>query len=213
MHSGNSLSPQHPAVPAVLGFCSIVLEGRSTCDEDGGDDGDSLATSSKLLPDDTQRINQKLQLLIAGTSQEYCEKNVLCASSSSRTDDEHFEKFGNKNLSSLLPFRNRDSWSPTRSSKIMYSGFETMKPFGNVSPNKSATSPRSFINALSLTTMTSPATTNGAKKNADKARPKEGPHCQQFLKKIGLIKIDPLDETEHACNIYNKYVSNENHGI
>jgi hypothetical protein len=196
MHSGNFLSPKPPeTMPAVLGFCSIVLEGRSVCDLEGDDD----ASSSSPVPDEARRINQKLQLLIAGTSKEYCEKNVVLLASSSTTEEryENVDKFGSKTLSSLFPFRHRES--PTRSTKVIYSGFESMKPFGNVSPNKSV------INALSLTTITSPG--GKSKGTADKPRPKEGPHCQQFLKKIGLIKIDPLDDVEHACNIYNKFVS------
>lgn len=41
------------------------------------------------------------------------------------------------------------------------------------------------------------------------ARAKQGPHCEKFLKKIGILKTDPI-ETEidqHMCNHVSSYVS------
>jgi hypothetical protein len=33
------------------------------------------------------------------------------------------------------------------------------------------------------------------------SKPKQGPHCEKFLKKIGILKVDPLDtEDDHKCN-------------
>lgn len=40
------------------------------------------------------------------------------------------------------------------------------------------------------------------------ARPKQGPHCEKFLKKIGILKADPIElESGHICNHVSGYVS------
>ena len=40
-------------------------------------------------------------------------------------------------------------------------------------------------------------------------RPKQGPHCEKFLKKLGLLKPEtPELEMDHMCNHINNYVSN-----
>lgn len=40
------------------------------------------------------------------------------------------------------------------------------------------------------------------------AKPKLGPHCEKFLKKIGLIKMEPSEtENDHMCAHVNSYVS------
>lgn len=39
-------------------------------------------------------------------------------------------------------------------------------------------------------------------------KPKQGPHCEKFLKKIGILKCDPLEtDSEHMCNHISSYVS------
>lgn len=41
-----------------------------------------------------------------------------------------------------------------------------------------------------------------------KSKPKQGPHCEKFLKKIGIMRVDPAEvETQHMCNHVNGYVS------
>lgn len=39
------------------------------------------------------------------------------------------------------------------------------------------------------------------------AKPKQGPHCEKFLKKIGIMKVDPAEIESHMCNHVNGYVS------
>lgn len=40
------------------------------------------------------------------------------------------------------------------------------------------------------------------------SKPKQGPHCEKFLKKLGLLKIDsPELDIDHMCNHVNNYVS------
>lgn len=40
------------------------------------------------------------------------------------------------------------------------------------------------------------------------AKPKHGPHCEKFLKKIGILKLDsPELESDHMCNHASGYVS------
>lgn len=44
--------------------------------------------------------------------------------------------------------------------------------------------------------------------NKGVVKPKQGPHCEKFLKKIGILKTDPLEtETVHMCNHVSDYVS------
>lgn len=39
-------------------------------------------------------------------------------------------------------------------------------------------------------------------------KPKQGPHCEKFLKKIGILKVDPTEpESDHMCNHVSGYVS------
>lgn len=44
--------------------------------------------------------------------------------------------------------------------------------------------------------------------NAASLKPKQGPHCEKFLKKLGLFKVDSPEslETDHMCNHVNSYV-------
>lgn len=44
---------------------------------------------------------------------------------------------------------------------------------------------------------------------ATKAQKKQGPHCEKFLKKIGLLKLESAEssEVDHMCNHVNNYVS------
>lgn len=53
---------------------------------------------------------------------------------------------------------------------------------------------------------------NSSKKKVDKGVKKTGPHCEQFMKKIGLIKpanggADAMDLDEHYCSEKNETVS------
>lgn len=40
------------------------------------------------------------------------------------------------------------------------------------------------------------------------SKPKQGPHCEQFLKNICVIKVEPVDDIDHVCNHISSYVSN-----
>lgn len=40
------------------------------------------------------------------------------------------------------------------------------------------------------------------------SKPKQGPHCEKFLKKIGILKTDPMEtDVGHMCNHVSSYVS------
>jgi hypothetical protein len=55
---------------------------------------------------------------------------------------------------------------------------------------------------------TSDKTSGGCSKN--NLKPKQGPHCEKFLKKIGLLKLDTSEQDiDHLCNHVNNYVSKE----
>lgn len=260
MHSGNFISPKHPAIPVSIGIASIVLEGRpaildegtprsgdsttpgggpgggsgGTPDEDGGffspldscrryravenidQETDLLVAQCQrsFVSDDAKRINLKLQQIRScpGTSKDVVENMVTVEASSSgsgrrgRGDDPgEYEGYGVETFVSET--RNEKTplvlsakaWSRDN----IYSGFEKMKLLGTVSPIK--TPPTSFINFS--------GTVNSRKKSDPgnygatnfKQRTREGPHCEQFLKKIGVIKVDTNEETEHCCSYRNEF--------
>lgn len=39
------------------------------------------------------------------------------------------------------------------------------------------------------------------------SKPKQGPHCEQFLKNICVIKVETSDDSDHMCNHISSYVS------
>nr|XP_049464334.1 uncharacterized protein LOC120960082 isoform X2 [Anopheles coluzzii] len=107
---------------------------------------------------------------------------------------------------------------------VIYSGFEKMNVLGTVSPIKNHPMGNSFINFSSPTpTAGAAGATSSASANAIQSRkpvagggssssklqassrPREGPHCEQFLKKIGLNKPEAADGPEHHCSYRNKY--------
>lgn len=45
-------------------------------------------------------------------------------------------------------------------------------------------------------------------KSAGKGKAKQGPHCEKFLKKIGIMRADPAEpDSDHMCNHISGYVS------
>ncbi|XP_050089073.1 serine-rich adhesin for platelets [Anopheles aquasalis] len=117
---------------------------------------------------------------------------------------------------------------------VIYSGFEKMNVLGSVSPIKNhhhqqqqqqqqqhSIIPNSFINFSSVAASASSAA-NGSRKSSTTIAPtkqqqqqqqqpqrpsREGPHCEQFLKKIGLSKPDAGgdDGSEHCCSYRNNH--------
>uniref|UniRef100_A0A182JTS4 DUF4210 domain-containing protein n=1 Tax=Anopheles christyi TaxID=43041 RepID=A0A182JTS4_9DIPT len=109
--------------------------------------------------------------------------------------------------------------SPATAGVVIYSGFEKMSVLGTVSPIKNHPVGKSFINFSSsspsgLGTSSAmgsslqprkPVVGSAASKLQASSRPREGPHCEQFLKKIGLNKPDTADGPEHNCSYRNIY--------
>lgn len=49
---------------------------------------------------------------------------------------------------------------------------------------------------------------NGSSTSSSQSnKPKQGPHCEQFLKNICVIKVEPADDIDHVCNHISSYVS------
>lgn len=68
--------------------------------------------------------------------------------------------------------------------------------YGGVKASTSGYGSENFIPK----TIKTPPTRSSDRMNA----PKQGPHCDQFLRKVGLIKADPLaDVEEHICDMAN----------
>uniref|UniRef100_A0A182F1P4 DUF4210 domain-containing protein n=1 Tax=Anopheles albimanus TaxID=7167 RepID=A0A182F1P4_ANOAL len=110
---------------------------------------------------------------------------------------------------------------------VIYSGFEKMNVLGSVSPIKNhhhhqqqqhSSVTNSFINFSSVAASASSAaigsrksstTIAPGKQQQQQQRPsREGPHCEQFLKKIGLTKPDASGDdgsSEHCCSYRNNH--------
>ncbi|XP_058449901.1 protein Atossa isoform X2 [Malaya genurostris] len=169
-----------------------------------------------FVSDAAQRINLKLQQIRScpGSSKDIVENMVTVQASGSSmhhgtvSDQDEYDGYGVETYASeargetsSLVFSAK-AWSRDH----IYSGFEKMKLLSAVSPIKAPPAVATpFINF-------SP-NVNSKKKSdiginntvSSKQRSRDGPHCEQFLKKIGVIKIDQNDEAEHSCSYRNEF--------
>lgn len=97
---------------------------------------------------------------------------------------------------------------------ILFNGLDTLHV--PASPIKLATNHNPFrINHPSMAMQQEPFKgfkNKGPERNQSvgktKSRAKQGPHCEKFLKKIGLLKVDPSEpERGHLCNHISNYVN------
>lgn len=174
------------------------------------------------LKDAAQRINEKLQQIrtCPSTSKDYFENTVEIpvgspshvtsgGSGGSNLDDDYAERiyynpkfrnneyppspyratpflpYGKSNTRSL--YKTVEAWTE---SNILYTGLEKIKMLHNISPIK--LSP--LVKVTSVRKKSNAGSTGG-------------PHCEQFLKKIGLVKVDPGDDTDHKCEYISEMVS------
>uniref|UniRef100_A0A182MDH3 Atos-like conserved domain-containing protein n=1 Tax=Anopheles culicifacies TaxID=139723 RepID=A0A182MDH3_9DIPT len=201
----------------------------------------SLAMSCCHTPNETQRINLKLQQIRSScpsTSKNEVQHLVTVSGepnhlSSGRSHErEIYESFPNvvsqhdpvarPSLSSASSsaswFSNELPIADATAGVVIYSGFEKMNVLGTVSPIKNHPIGNSFINfsssspvsalpssSVSAAQSRKPASGYTSSKQQTSSSPREGPHCEQFLKKIGLTKPDTADGPEHHCSYRNKY--------
>lgn len=166
--------------------------------------------SSFSVSDAAKRINLKLQQIRScpGTSKDVVENMVTVEAGASSGDYDNYgvETYVSEARSSEttpLVFSAK-AWSRDH----IYSGFEKMKLMGAVSPIKVPPAAMStFINFSASTTVNSKKKleVGGGSGSGKKQRTQEGPHCEQFLKKVGVIKIDPAEEAEHSCSYRNEF--------
>lgn len=245
MHSGGNvccISAKHPAYPFSVGIASIILEGRSSDDEEenhvnqklqnsnsNADHFMELSKKKNFLHDTAQRINQKLQQIRAcpGTSKDII--GIESIPSSSRDyenySNAHFKYGGTGSGNGCGSNSNgNEETSGSAASDQAKNGikssynFNTSKSFlktvgawaetnivnmNGFDKNKMFNMNQSIIK--NKATVTSPTM---CKKKAEKLGPRQGPHCQQFMKEIGLVKID-ADDIDHNCHYDNKHVSIE----
>lgn len=168
--------------------------------------------SSFSVSDAAKRINLKLQQIRScpGTSKDVVENMVTVEAGASSGDYDNYgvETYVSEARSSEttpLVFSAK-AWSRDH----IYSGFEKMKLMGAVSPIKVPPAAMStFINFSAATTVNSKKKLEvggtGGGGSSGKQRTREGPHCEQFLKKVGVIKIDPAEEADHSCSYRNEF--------
>lgn len=168
------------------------------------------------VSDAAKRINLKLQQIRScpGTSKDVVENMVTveagAASSSGDYDNYGVETYVSETSRSSettpLVFSAK-AWSRDH----IYSGFEKMKLMGAVSPIKvppAAAAMSTFINFSAVNSKKKLEISGGSGSggsNSSRQRTREGPHCEQFLKKVGVIKIDPAEEAEHSCSYRNEF--------
>ncbi|KFB46584.1 hypothetical protein ZHAS_00014622 [Anopheles sinensis] len=136
-------------------------------------------------------------------------------------------RFGGGGSSSTASSWSHEAGPSASSSAVIYSGFEKMNVLGTVSPiknhpignsfiNFSSSSPNSSMAAAAAAAATVASSASHSRKSTGSSssikqqqqqqqRPREGPHCEQFLKKIGLNKPDSSEGPEHCCSYRNKY--------
>ncbi|XP_053675588.1 uncharacterized protein LOC128725843 [Anopheles nili] len=186
------------------------------------------ATCCHATPDEAQRINLKLQQIRSscpGTSKDVLSQLVTVSGEPSRLSGggglvlDRYEQATPS--TSWLSHELGSSGSGPTGGVVMYSGFEKMNVLGTVSPIKNHhpvgagfihfSSPPPAAPVL----VTSPSqqqirkvpaqTAGGPSLKQHHPRTREGPHCEQFLKKIGLTKPDATDGPEHCCSYRNQY--------
>ncbi|XP_058816434.1 protein Atossa [Topomyia yanbarensis] len=208
--------------------------GGGASDEDGGfygtatDHGKRYASSERatresplqmaechksFMSDAAQRINLKLQQIRScpGSSKDIVENMVTVQASGSGArrgavgDQDEYDGYGVETYvseargeASSLVFSAK-AWSRDH----IYSGFEKMKLLSAVSPIKAAATP--FINFSPNVNSKKKSDAGISNTVTTKPRSREGPHCEQFLKKIGVIKTDPIEEAEHSCSYRNEF--------
>lgn len=213
-----------PAFSVSVGIAALILEGRpnyNICNdvllnyEENYELGRAARSSENTT---TQRISQKLQQIrnCPSTSKDYVENTVEIAVGSpvSSHSDEFAEriyvnpKFRNgspglssqyraaaKSAASRSLFNKVDaSWTET---SVVYNGLEQIKMLHNISP-------------LKLTPMTKSHSHTKKKRNLGFSVSAQGPHCEEFLRKIGLVKGDGCDDIDHECEYFNNIVSMTN---
>ncbi|XP_035905079.1 uncharacterized protein LOC118509066 isoform X2 [Anopheles stephensi] len=204
----------------------------------------SLAMTCCHTPNETQRINLKLQQIRSScpsTSKDEVQQLVTVSGEPSRVSSgggghrhereiyESFSKDPAARASASSPSSTVTSWfshelpisaSTATAGVVIYSGFEKMNVLGTVSPIKNHPMGNSFINFSSSSSSVSaipssssvssvqsrkPAASSKLQSSSSSSSAREGPHCEQFLKKIGLTKPDTAEGSEHHCSYRNKY--------
>lgn len=225
MHSSGLY--KDPAFSVSVGIAALILEGRpnyNVCNDVllNYEEGRNSSSETFLVGEfgrarsedtTTQRISQKLQQIrnYPSTSKDYVENTVeISVGSPSSHSDEFAEriyvnrKFRNNEYPGVSQFRttaksatrslfkNIDStWTET---SIVYNGLDKIKMLHNISP-------------LKLTPITKHHSYTKKKHNSGLNVIAQGPHCEQFLKKIGLVKSEGCDEIDHKCEYFNNIVS------
>ncbi|XP_050076469.1 uncharacterized protein LOC126563778 [Anopheles maculipalpis] len=206
----------------------------------------SLAMTCCHTPNETQRINLKLQQIRSScpsTSKDEVQQLVTVSGEPSRVSNggghrherEIYESFSKvvpqhdpaARASPSSPASTVTSWyshelpisgSTATAGIVIYSGFEKMNVLGTVSPIKNHPMGNSFINFSSSSSVSAIPSSSSVSsvqhrkpaassklQSSSSSSPREGPHCEQFLKKIGLTKPDTAEGSEHHCSYRNKY--------
>ncbi|XP_063700311.1 protein Atossa [Culicoides brevitarsis] len=217
MHSSGLY--KDPAFSVSVGIAALILEGRPnynvsndvflSYDEHFEHRASENSATVPQAATTTQRISQKLQQIrnYPSTSKDYVE-NTVEISVGSPVGSNHSDEFAERIYVNRKLFRGNEypraasksaasrslfkshidtSWTET---SVVYNGLEQIKMLHNISPLKITAMPKSHANTK--------------KKPSGVSVAAQGPHCEQFLKKIGLVKNECItDEIDHKCEYFN----------
>lgn len=105
-------------------------------------------------------------------------------------------------------------WNEMSSLEILFNGLDSLNnlPGSPIKLSSSHTFRASLAGHHPMYSDTSASLFKNKEKPANKGtvKPKQGPHCDKFLKKIGILKTDSSEpETVHMCNHVSAYVSSQ----
>ena len=213
------MAAKHQAVSISIGIASLVLEGRVLSSEDGEEfkpqhdfftkigvktslelPGESLnLTCTGTTKGVTQRISEKLQQIrqCPGTSKEVIEATIAIP-----IQAREYPATSTPSLAAAAKPIIHDIVHDWNKASVIYNGLEKFhvasSPIKFPSTNAYNTVAQALQHSFTLPKI--------LKKKDERKNSKQGPHCEQFLKNIGVIKVEAGEDVDHLCNHINKFV-------
>lgn len=214
---------------------SLATTGKSSLDSTVSDTVAIAPRHHGILKDVTERISVKLQQLrqCPGTSKEIIETTIAVPTNAHGDENEsglhvrtNARRLGTIPVYSSIGASSASSSSAAAKSilhdidvdwndtTVLYNGLEkiniTSSPIKMASPHplRSSAVVAGIQDRFKLCKKKLEKTSSNGSLSSTTIGPKQGPHCTQFLKNIGIIKVDPLEDGDHLCNHISNHVRN-----
>lgn len=227
MHSGSPITISRSIEQMSLGIASLIFEGRLLSDDQYAlpnvpyseikkKNFPTSSSQSTETVQDTQRIMQKLQLLkscpgtskevsdctlsidnpVSGTSADECEDDAGYGESSTKSNGLYLETLQSLATTCI-------NATPLSSNKINSSFLN----HNTQCSQQFAKSGSSLASKLASSKCESKCKNDVLMNTKHELHPKQGPHCEAFLKRIAILKTQPEECDEyHLCSeVLNKY--------